>query len=324
MAKRSISARMFGAGAALILAAGVAAGQQREIRPGPSGLAAAPAIPAAADSGATKGGFTPEELMYMERTLGTTYDAEARRVLAEKLFGVYTPEGNDSYLFFADPMDEQNWSGQVGVSGGGQPYLFDVYHAVEAPLPAEVRSHYNDPNLRGGIMMLSMSTSTDEYAVVWWVYHQNRFGMRPLATFANRQEAGQVAQALYELRSSGPRLWSICTMDSIAAATWDTFIPTFEADRDAEITGGVITMFACGIGAGLTCGVTPILPIPAGPACLATVGCTATAAVCATRSAVVSAIRADGYRRCLCAQSAQRAAGGPVGTCKPAEVATCY
>jgi hypothetical protein len=260
-------------------------------------------------------------------SLNPVLGSDALRQTAERLFGLYTPEHHDALLLEGDIMDPSLWVQSLGLSGGGEPFWFTVADVGEADLPPAVIAPFNHSDLRSGFAMLALSTPFGAAHVgAWWVRYDQQTLIMPITLLANSDRAAPLLAEMAESLSpiDCPECIYADCMDAKAKAEYQTFRTQWDGSRKEDTTNKVIWTFLCSAGAIITCS-PPVVAIPAlgQAACIGTAGCAAVNAICLAKNAVAFHTRNEGYANCLCAQSAQRAEGGPVGGCTPPPPPKC-
>lgn len=278
-----------------------------------------------------QGGITVENgagLSTEERALlmqyGALFGKSAARSVAQTLLGSYQPVNHDAFSLAGDPTDSLTWSGEFAADGSGASLSYQIFDAVEAPLTPAIRQQMGVPGLRGGQVLLTLSTTLGTaYVLGIWVGNGSDWAVIPVGAFTNQTLAASMYQDVFERFNCETCVWYTC-MDETAAAEWTTFNIQWRAARDEYIGDNVVGTFVCGVGAGLTC-FTPVVLIPVigQGACLGTAGCALGSAACLVRDVISDVTRSRGYRDCLCEQSRQREAHQAVGTCTRPPVPSC-
>lgn len=267
--------------------------------------------------------FEEEQQTAFFASLGPVEGAQAMRQNAERLFGVYVPEHHDALLLEGDIMDPGLWDEGLGMTGAGEPFWFSVAEVFEAPLPPDLAISLGHADLRGGFVMLEMTSALEPgnpgattHISALWVRYDDQTLIQPAVLFQNTAAAATLFASMgEELRGCPTCIYQNC-MDAKAKADYESFKASWGGYKTESRTSNIGGGFLCLAGAIVTCS-PPVVAVPVlgQTACAGTATCAAVSFGCAARNEVAFYSRDKAYAACLCAQSRQRGEGGPVGGC---------
>jgi len=264
--------------------------------------------------------ITSEEVAGIRSNYGMLDGDEARELIRVLTFG---SSSHDFDAFHVPSAVDGAFLG-VAVALDGSVVSCEVVRADQVALSASQSQQVGAPTVQSAGPAFAVLTGVSGqalrvYGIMYW--HQDGASFIPVGLFA----AESASQELFSWMgaSCDGCLPPVCNMDAIGQTAVNMVKPLRDA---ADVTG-----IAVGIGAGLlclggmvlTCTTTPALPVPAGPACIASVSCILGSAGCLFTVGIANSLKSRAYYDCNCQASEGRRLGQTPAACPVPQFVDC-